>query len=49
MFEGSQYRKQFLHEGRVIYEWEESLDSVLVYIERPPLPENIKINSVLNI
>mmetsp|Transcript_38605 Transcript_38605/g.60229 ORF Transcript_38605/g.60229 Transcript_38605/m.60229 type:complete len:233 (-) Transcript_38605:1570-2268(-) len=29
-------RKQFWHEGRLIYEWEQSLDEVNIYIESPP-------------
>jgi hypothetical protein len=29
-------RRAFTHEGRVIYEWEQGLDEVLVYITPPP-------------
>jgi hypothetical protein len=29
-------RHVFSHEGRVIYEWEQSLDEVLVYVRPPP-------------
>lgn len=42
-------RKKFMHEGRVIYEWEESLDSILLFIDPPPIPNNIKISSVIEV
>jgi hypothetical protein len=42
-------RKPFRHENRVIYEWDESLDTVYCYIELPPLPPNIKPAAILKV
>ena len=30
-------RLQFKHEGRVVYEWEQNLEEVSIYIELPPV------------
>lgn len=49
MSDDAKGRKCFKHQGTVIYEWEESLDSILVFIQPPPLPENIKIKAVIQI
>jgi hypothetical protein len=39
---GKQGRLQFEYEGRTIYEWEQSLEEVNIYIEPPPqIPSNM--------
>jgi len=39
---GKQGRLKFEHEGRTIYEWEQSLEEVNIYIEPPPnLPRHL--------
>ena len=32
----AQGRQKFQHEGRTVYEWEQTLDEVLIYITPPP-------------
>ena len=49
MLDEMKNRKQFTHDGRVIYEWEQNLESILLYIEPPPIPENLKLKNVLDI
>jgi hypothetical protein len=33
---GKEKRKQYFHEGHLVYEWEQSLDEVNIYIDPPP-------------
>lgn len=32
-----QGRQPFIHEGQVIYEWEQSLEDIIIYIKTPPV------------
>jgi hypothetical protein len=42
-------RKPYTYEGRTVYEWDESLDTIYCYIELPPLPSNVKPASLLTV
>ena len=42
-------RRAYKYEGRTVYEWDESLDTVFCYIQLPQLPANVKPASILKV
>lgn len=42
-------KKPYAYEGRTVYEWDESLDTIYCYIELPALPSNVKPASLLTV
>lgn len=42
-------RQSYVYEGRPIYEWEESLDSITIFVNTPPLHPSVKLSNVFDV